>query len=84
MSKAMLHSTNLWNTIDKIAAKEGLSLPRLALKAGLDQSTFSHARRQRNWPSMQTIARVLNVTKISPVEWARLIDLKEKDNHKYQ
>lgn len=75
----MLHSTNLWNTIDKIAEREGLTLPRLALVAGLDQSTFSHARRKRNWMSLQTLARVLNATDISIEEWARLVDISEED-----
>lgn len=71
----MLNSINLWNTIDKIAAIEGLTLPRLALKAGLDQSTFSHSRRTRSWPSMKTIASVLEATGISIDEWAKLVDV---------
>ena len=75
----MLHSTNLWNTIDKLAEMRGMSLPKLALDSGLDQSTFSHARRKRNWPSMQTIARVLNAQKISIEEWARLVDINEPE-----
>lgn len=87
MSKAMLtnnrrlHATNLWNTIDKIAKKEGLTLPRLALQAGLDQSTFSPARRKRNWLSLQTLAMVLNTTNTTPVEWAKMVDLNEKETY---
>jgi transcriptional regulator with XRE-family HTH domain len=76
-----LHSTNLWNTIDKIAAKKGVTLPVLALQAGLDQSTFSPARRKRNWMSLQTLAMVLNATGISPTEWAKMIDLNERDTY---
>jgi DNA-binding phage protein len=71
----MLNSVNLWNTIDKIAVMQGLTLPRLALKAGLDQSTFSHSRRTRSWPSMKTISKVLHATGISIDDWARLIDV---------
>jgi hypothetical protein len=69
-----IHATNLWASIDKIAEQERMSLPRLALKAGLDQSTFSHARRKRNWMSLKTLARVLNAHDISLREWARLVD----------
>jgi transcriptional regulator with XRE-family HTH domain len=71
-----IHATNLWASIDKIAEQEGLSLPRLALKAGLDQSTFSHARRKRNWMSLKTLARVLNAHDITLIEWARIVDEK--------
>jgi hypothetical protein len=69
-----IHATNLWASIDKIAEQENTTLPRLALKAGLDQSTFSHARRKRNWMSLKTLARVLNAHDITIREWARLVD----------
>jgi transcriptional regulator with XRE-family HTH domain len=71
-----IHATNLWDSIDKIAEQEKVSLPRLALKAGLDQSTFSHARRKRNWMSLKTLARVLNAHDYSLREWALLVDEK--------
>jgi hypothetical protein len=71
-----IHATNLWNSIDKIAELERVSLPRLALKAGLDQSTFSHARRKRNWMSLKTLARVLNAHDMTLREWSLLVDEK--------
>ena len=74
-----IHATNLWNSIDKIAEQERMSLPRLALKAKLDQSTFSKARRKRNWMSLKTLARVLNAHDISLKEWARLVDENQPD-----
>lgn len=76
-----IHATNLWASIDKIAEQERMSLPRLALKAGLDQSTFSHARRKRNWMSLKTLARVLNAHDITLIEWARLVDEKTPNPH---
>jgi len=76
-----IHATNLWNSIDKLAEQEHISLPRLALKAGLDQSTFSHARRKRNWMSLKTLARVLNAYDISLKEWARLVDENSPNPH---
>ena len=75
----MLHATNVWNSIDKLAKREGVSLPALALQAGLDQSTFSMARRSRNWMSLKTLARVLNRYDISLVEWARMVDERMPD-----
>lgn len=69
-----INAMNLWNSIDKIAEQERMSLPKLALSAGLDQSTFSHARRKRNWMSLRTLARVLNANDITLREWARLVD----------
>jgi len=71
-----LNAANLWKSIDVIAAKQGISLPALALRAGLDQSTFSHARRRRNWMSLKTLAKVLNHYQIPLQEWARMVDEK--------
>lgn len=69
-----IHATNLWGSIDEIAKEKKTTLPRLALAAGLDQSTFSHARRKRNWMSLKTLARVLNAHDITLREWARMVD----------
>jgi lambda repressor-like predicted transcriptional regulator len=69
-----LNSDNLWHSIDVIADRRGISLPKLALEAGLDQSTFSHARRRRNWMSLQTLAKVLNHYQIPLSEWADWVE----------
>ena len=66
----------LWNSIDMIAVKQKVSLPKLALQAGLDQSTFGHARRRRNWMSLQTLVKVLNHYQISLVDWAKMVEVK--------
>jgi lambda repressor-like predicted transcriptional regulator len=79
MQDTKIHATNVWNSIDEIAKQEGVSLPKLALKAGLDQSTFSHARRKHNWMSLKTLARVLNAHGISLKEWSRLVDERMPD-----
>jgi hypothetical protein len=76
-----INATDVWNSIDKIAAKQDMSLPRLALSAGLDQSTFSHARRKRNWMSLKTLARVLNAHKISLKDWAKMVEKDKKKKH---
>jgi len=64
----------LWRSIDKIADAHEISLPKLALSSKLDQSTFSHARRKRNWMSLQTLTKVLNAYNISIVSWAELVE----------
>lgn len=71
-------ASRLWKTIDKIAEERDMSLPRLALGAGLDQSTFSHARRKRNWMSLRTLTRVLRTYDITFREWARIVEPHEK------
>jgi DNA-binding transcriptional regulator YiaG len=77
----VVHATNLWNSIDKIAEERKVSLPKLALNAGLDQSTFSHARRKRNWMSLRTLARVLNANNLTLREWARMVDENAPNPH---
>jgi transcriptional regulator with XRE-family HTH domain len=78
-SQVYLNSDVLWRSIDAIAEMNGLSLPKLALKAGLDQSTFSHARRRRNWMSLQTLAKVLNHYDIDIEEWSKMVKNKARD-----
>jgi transcriptional regulator with XRE-family HTH domain len=68
-----------WKTIDMIADQRGKTLPKLALEAGLDQSTFSHARRKRNWMSLKTLAKVLDRYDISLTEWAKMVEANSKN-----
>lgn len=69
-----LDADTLWASIDVIAEQQNMSLPKLALHAGLDQSTFSHARRRRNWMSLQTLAKLLNHYQIPISDWARMVE----------
>jgi phage repressor protein C with HTH and peptisase S24 domain len=62
-----LTHSNLWRGIDRLAAKHGLSTSGLALRAGLDATTFGRSKRispdgKPRWPSTETIAKVLTVT----------------------
>jgi hypothetical protein len=68
----------LWRSIDRIADWQKVSLPKLALVSKLDQSTFSHARRKRNWMSLQTLSKVLNAYNIDIKRWAEFVDEEEK------
>ena len=70
----MLSSQAVWKSMDVVAQRKGVSLPRLALMSDLDQAVFSNARRNRNWMSLMTLAKVLNATEISVSEWAKIVE----------
>jgi phage repressor protein C with HTH and peptisase S24 domain len=65
-SKNLTHS-NVWRAIDLLAAKHGMSVSRLARRAGLDPTTFNISKRfgpdgKPRWPSTETIALILAAT----------------------
>ena len=76
----MLDSEVFWESIDEIARRKELSLPRFALKANMDQSIFSRSRRKRSWMSLQTLVKALNAHNVSITEWARIVE--EIDRHR--
>ena len=41
----MLTHAQVWNALDRLAARAGLSAPGLAKKAGLDPTTFNKSKR---------------------------------------
>lgn len=60
----------VWRGIDLLADELGVTPARLAKMAGLDQAVFSAGRRKRpngglRWPSMESLAKVLQVADIS-------------------
>lgn len=63
----MLSHSQIWNAIDGLAARYGLSPSALARKAGLDATTFNKSKRQtadgrQRWPSTESIAKILEAT----------------------
>ena len=61
---------DVWRGIDRLADEIGVTPARLARMAGLDQAVFSAGRRRRpegglRWPSMDSLAKVLDVADIS-------------------
>src|SRR5262245_10077429 len=65
----MLTHTDIWNAIDRLAARAGLSASGLAKKAGLDPTTFNKSKRvtpegRSRWPSTESIAKSLAATGI--------------------
>src|SRR3954468_16268410 len=57
--RAMLTHSDIWNAVDRLAARAGLSASGLAKKAGLDPTTFNKSKRvtpegRPRWPSTES------------------------------
>jgi phage repressor protein C with HTH and peptisase S24 domain len=66
----MLSHRAIWDGIDAIARRHGLSVSGLARLAGLDATAFNPSKRvgkdgRERWPSTQSIARILAATEES-------------------
>src|SRR5215471_9707073 len=64
---AMLTHAQVWNALDRLAARAGLSASGLAKKAGLDPTTFNKSKRltpdgHARWPSTESVAKSLMAT----------------------
>jgi phage repressor protein C with HTH and peptisase S24 domain len=63
----MLTHAQIWNALDRVAARAGLSASGLAKKAGLDPTTFNKSKRitpdgHARWPSTESVAKSLVAT----------------------
>ena len=77
-SRAMLTHSDIWNAVDRLAARAGLSASGLAKKAGLDPTTFNKSKRitpegRPRWPSTESIAKSLQATGITVDTFVSLI-----------
>jgi phage repressor protein C with HTH and peptisase S24 domain len=66
----MLTHSDIWNAVDRLAARAGLSASGLAKKAGLDPTTFNKSKRitpegRPRWPSTESIAKSLQATGVT-------------------
>ncbi|AMM85676.1 DNA-binding protein [Martelella sp. AD-3] len=66
MSSRLRHSA-IWDAIDDLAARHKLTPSGLARRAGLDPTAFNKSKRlgkdgRERWPSMESIAKVLDAT----------------------
>ena len=73
----MTHN-QIWHAIDMFAKEHGLSCSGLARKCGLDPTTFNKSKRlsvfgQERWPTMSSIAKVLNATKARPCDLFKFV-----------
>ncbi len=63
----MLTHAQIWNAVDRLAARAGLSASGLAKRAGLDPTTFNKSKRitpdgRPRWPSTESVAKILAAT----------------------
>ncbi len=63
----MLTHLQIWNAIDALAARHGLTASGLARKARLDATTFNKSKRvtpdgRSRWPSTESVAKALAAT----------------------
>ena len=76
--RAMLTHADIWNAVDRLAARAGLSASGLAKKAGLDPTTFNKSKRitpegRPRWPSTESISKSLQATGITVDVFVSLI-----------
>jgi phage repressor protein C with HTH and peptisase S24 domain len=74
----MLTHADIWNAVDRLAARAGLSASGLAKKAGLDPTTFNKSKRitpegRNRWPSTESIAKSLQATGVTMDTFVSLI-----------
>lgn len=74
----MLTHAQIWNAIDRLAARAGLSASGLAKKAGLDPTTFNKSKRvttdgRARWPSTESVAKALAATATTVDTFVNLI-----------
>jgi len=70
----MLRHSDIWNAIDSLARRYGLSPSGLAKRAGLDATTFNKSKRttrdgKLRWPSTESVSKVLDATGASVAEF---------------
>src|SRR3989442_8024149 len=63
----MLTHSDIWNAVDRLAARAGMTASGLAKKAGLDPTTFNKSKRvtpegRPRWPSTESVAKALQAT----------------------
>jgi len=63
----MISHEKIWDAIDNVARRNGLSASGLAKRAGLDPTAFNKSKRRSpdgrpRWPSMESIAKILSAT----------------------
>jgi len=76
--RSMLTHSDIWNAVDRLAARSGLSASGLAKKAGLDPTTFNKSKRitpegRPRWPSTESIAKSLQATGVTVDTFVSLI-----------
>ena len=74
----MFTHQQVWNAIDVIAERSGLSASALAKRAGLDSTSFNKSKRvgpdgRQRWPTTESMAKVLAATDTTLEEFTALV-----------
>jgi CheY-like chemotaxis protein len=69
----------LWGGVERVAARQGWTLSRLAMVAGLDPTALNRSKRfgadgKPRWPSMSTVAKLLAATNIPLSEFCHMVE----------
>jgi len=75
----MLTHDQIWNALDRLANRAGLSPSALAKRAGLDPTTFNKSKRitsdgRERWPSTESVAKALAATGTTVDVFVQLIE----------
>lgn len=75
----MLSHAQIWNALDRLAERSGLSPSGLAKKAGLDATTFNKSKRitpdgRERWPSTESVSKALTATSVTIDSFVTLIE----------
>ena len=78
MPSAPLTHAQIWNALDRLAARAKLSPSGLAKKSGLDPTTFNKSKRitpdgRARWPSTESVAKALSATGVTVDAFVSLI-----------
>ena len=74
----MLSHAEVWDAIDRLAKKYGMSASGLARRAGLDPTTFNKSKRimpngRQRWPSTESVSKILKATGAPLEEFVALL-----------
>ena len=75
----MLTHEQIWRGVDRLALHNALTPSGLAKRAGLDPTTFNKSKRithegKQRWPSTESIAKILEATQTTFLDFVSLID----------
>ncbi len=76
--RAMLTHQQVWDAIEILATRHGLTASGLARRSGLDPTTFNKSKRvgsdgRQRWPSTESVAKILEATNVSLDEFLALL-----------
>jgi len=84
----MITNFQTWHAFDKLAMENNVTVSGLARRSGLDATTFNKSKRvfssgKARWPSMCTVAKVLNALNMTMDDFAHLFqeDSPEQNNN---